>query len=74
MGAVVTEGRYPFNAKCSDKRCGHIWPVAYLPMDLRTFCNVAKSAICPMCGDRSPKVAYGGTAVGITTTQDVEIP
>ena len=50
MGAV--------HGKCSE--CGHVWPVAYLPMDVVKFATLAKRAACPKCAGTSVKVASVG--------------
>lgn len=37
----------PFWAKCS--ACGHIWPAAYLPMEMAKAARVFRSIRCPKC-------------------------
>lgn len=49
----VTE-RHPFYGKCGD--CGHIWPVIYLPMDMRLAAKIMGSACCPKCGADSERI------------------
>ena len=51
----MTDERKPFWVKCV--KCSHCWAAAYLPMDVSTFARVAKTAGCPMCGDKKPIVA-----------------
>lgn len=45
-------------ARCD--KCGHIWVIAYLPMDMKTVSELAKRAMCPSCGNK--KVAVARTA------------
>jgi hypothetical protein len=40
--------RKPFWAKCT---CGHIWPVAYMPMEMMLAAKLMKRATCPACGN-----------------------
>lgn len=47
--------RKPFWVKC--RKCSHCWPAAYLPLVVDVFAKIAKSAVCPMCGDKKPVVA-----------------
>lgn len=49
-----------FNAKCPG--CGHIWIVAYLPMDLLKVAERAEDAMCPKGCDDQPVCAPGGAA------------
>ncbi|MFN7177491.1 MAG: hypothetical protein ACK4MX_11460 [Thermaurantiacus sp.] len=37
--------------KCTD--CGHVWPVAHLPMEMTRAAELAKRAACPKCGASS---------------------
>jgi hypothetical protein len=40
--------RGAFWAKCG--RCSHIWPLLYLPMEMRAAARVMGRASCPSCG------------------------
>jgi Zn finger protein HypA/HybF involved in hydrogenase expression len=55
VGDMEGPGDRPLWAKCV--KCSHCWPVAYLPMDMRTFARVTKKISCPRCGDPKPVVA-----------------
>jgi len=46
-------------ARCSDDICGHIWIVAYLPMELEKAARLMKLAACPKCANERPMVAHG---------------
>jgi len=39
--------RKPFWAKC--KGCSHIWPAAYLPMELEQCAKLLMKTHCPNC-------------------------
>lgn len=43
-------GDKPFWAKCWS--CEHIWPAAYLPMEMAKAAKVLRAATCPKCGER----------------------
>ena len=38
----------PQNAEC--EKCGHVWIVAWIPMNVMRFIAVIKGAHCPRCG------------------------
>lgn len=44
----------PFWAKCEP--CGHIWPCAYLPMDMKDSAKLMKKLHCPMCGADAKRI------------------
>lgn len=55
----MTTDRKPFHVRCTNPRfgdfdpvpeCGHVWIVAYLPMEATTFANNLMNAHCPACG------------------------
>lgn len=37
--------------------CGHVWVVAYLPMDVVSLAKLARGAACPMCAGSKVFVA-----------------
>lgn len=37
--------------------CGHVWIVAYLPMEMSLMGKVAKNVRCPVCAEPKPMVA-----------------
>lgn len=39
-----------FWVKCEP--CGHVWAAAYYPLELSLFARIAKSSVCPKCGER----------------------
>lgn len=47
MKPIGKEQRQPFLVTC--KPCGHVWPVAWLPMGLAACGKLMKAARCPMC-------------------------
>ena len=46
-----------FWGHCGD--CGHVWIIAYLPMEIERFARIAMHAYCPKCGVE-PKRVYCG--------------
>lgn len=38
-------------------KCGHVWVIAYLPMDMKAVGKLSARAACPKCGDDKPLVA-----------------
>jgi hypothetical protein len=48
--------RVPTIAVCRIEECKFEWPIAYTPMPLTQWCEAAKRATCPMCGDKKPLV------------------
>ncbi len=47
---TTSEPKTPWNVRCGAAECGHVWPVAYLPMPIDLVAKVAKGARCPLCG------------------------
>jgi hypothetical protein len=43
--------------------CQHVWPVVYLPMELRKAATVAKRAACAKCGET--KKVYCASEAGM---------
>lgn len=46
---------------CGD--CGHVWVVAYLPMELTKVVRIAGRAACPMCAGSQVFVATASAPV-----------
>lgn len=44
----MTDQRQPFWVKC--KADGHVWAVAFVPMEATTFARVLGTGRCPWCG------------------------
>lgn len=38
----------PMRVQCG--KCDHIWPAAYLPMEMGKVAALLKRVMCPMCG------------------------
>jgi hypothetical protein len=60
MARESAEERKPMHAKCGP--CGHIWPIAYLPMDADKVARIMKGARCPMCASTSREHFVAETA------------
>lgn len=43
-------GDKPFWCRCS--RCQHVWPAAYLPMEMNKLAAIMSRTICPKCAAR----------------------
>jgi hypothetical protein len=48
-------GRKPFNVRCG--KCDHLWPAAWLPMEVSLFAKATSNLHCPSCGN-GPKGIY----------------
>lgn len=45
----------PFLGVCG--YCNHVWPIAFLPMDIDAFAKLAMGSACPMCAGKKVFVA-----------------
>lgn len=55
VSAEKREPRKPFLVSCS--KCEHVWPAAWLPMEVAKFAKVAQNQRCPSCG-KGPKGVF----------------
>ena len=46
--------RKPFWAKCNE--CGHVWAIAYLPMEMSKVAKVMRYPVCPKCAATGNKI------------------
>lgn len=53
---MTTEKKTPFNGRCGG--CGHVWTIAYIPMELTKFSTITKAAKCPMCATGSKNIYF----------------
>jgi hypothetical protein len=44
-------------ARCSDDVCGHVWIIAYQPMEMTKAAALMKRAACPKCARIRPLMA-----------------
>ena len=51
-------GPHVVTARCGDDECGHVWIVAYLPMQLDKAARLMHLAACPKCANESPLVSH----------------
>ncbi len=46
----------PFWVKCLS--CSHVWPAAYLPMEIDKCAKLLKKASCPKCAAGSKQITF----------------
>lgn len=52
-------------ARCGDDaNCGHVWPVAFLPMELEIAAHLGRIARCPACGGAGEKAKITDAPTG----------
>lgn len=59
----MSEERKPFLVAC--KPCGHVWPVAWLPMEMAACGRLLRRAGCPMC-------AASGRSIFVATAEQAD--